>query len=69
MENFCGTLENHENYKSLAQHIFPHLRYMLGTAYGLLCVPLLHILDTCLVQISVMSEAAFTDLLRCQCLG
>ena len=28
-ENFRGTLKNRENHKSLAQQIFPHLRYDL----------------------------------------
>ena len=45
------------------------LDYMLGTAYGLLCVPLLHILDTDLVHFGVMFGVASTDLLRCQHLG
>ena len=27
MENFCGTVENCKKYKSLAQQIFPRLRY------------------------------------------
>ena len=28
-KNFCGTSENHEKRRSLAQRIFPRLRYLL----------------------------------------
>ena len=46
------------------------LDYTLGTAYNLLCVPLLRILDTCLAQIGEMCcRAVSTNLLQCQCLG
>ena len=31
MENFRGTPENRENHKSLAQRIFPRLRYNFRT--------------------------------------
>ena len=30
-QNVCGTLQNHENRKSLAQQIFPHLQYITDT--------------------------------------
>ena len=45
------------------------LNYMLGTAYILLCVPLLRILDTRLAQIGEISGAVSTDLLQCHSLG
>ena len=30
LENFCGTLDNRENRKSLARLIFPHLQYVIS---------------------------------------
>ena len=41
------------------------LDYTLGTAYNLLYVPLLCILDTCFTQLGEVSGAASTDLLWC----
>ena len=32
-ENFCGKLKNHKNHKSLAQRIFPRLRYLVLHTY------------------------------------